>query len=288
MWPLERRADVVRVGRYRIEYWASSAHGLILRDEQALDCVNGMQEAELAAALTRLLQSARGSTRASDARTAKIDMIFESAWLPMMLVETGGTLWSSKTLEALLRHRFAQHYNDRDDPVAAWELQLDYRPGDACGLGFGLAPNLRKTAIDAAATAGLRLESLQPAFAWGWARLRQHRRDGRADRRRDWWLWVEQERSLICHIDERGRLASLNAGAAVPEGASDCLRLMEIEAVRQGVPAGEVRGVVVDWRQASHAARRGAGDRLELLSVAGGEATTRAGFATPMRAGVTA
>lgn len=286
MWPFERQADVVRVGRNRVEYWASSAQGLVLRGEQAIAGAESMQAAALAVSLGLLFQTVRGAA-GSHQSAIRIDMIFESAWMPIMLIEAGHSLWSPKPIEALLRHRFAQLYNDRDDPTAIWRLQLDHQPGDAYGLGYGMAPSIRQAAIDAAAAAGVRLASLQPAFSWGRQRLRRQRGRvlGGAARRNVWWLWIEQDRSLVCHFDDRGRLNSLNTGAAVPKDAAQCLRFIDIEALRQGVPAAETPGVVAGWHQAPHAARGSIADRLAFVTVAAEEAALPFGSAPPVHAG---
>ena len=289
MWPFERQADVVRVGRNRVEYWASSARGLVLQGEQAIAGAECMQAAALAVSLGLLIQTVRGAAGLHQSAT-RIDMIVESAWMPIMLIETGHSLWSPKPIESLLRHRFSQLYNDRDDPVAAWHLQLDYRPGDLQGMGYGIAPSTRQAAIDAAAAAGLRLASLQPAFSWGRQRLRRQRGRvvGGAARRSVWWLWIEQDRSLVCHFDDRGRLHSLNAGAAVPKDAAQCLRLIDIEALRQGLPAEEAHGLVVDWQQRPHAARGAVGSRLAFVTIAARGDAAPVGAVVPAHAGVRA
>lgn len=286
MWPFERQADVVRVGRNRIEYWASSARGLVLRGEQALGGAGGPQAAGLAASLGRLLQAVQSDAAMSRRSTMRVDVVFESAWLPIMLIEVGQSPWSRRPLVALLRHRFSRLYNERDDPISAWHLQLDHRAGDARGLGYGLAPSIRQAAIDATGAAGLRLASLQPAFSWGWQRLQRHRRSRFGAARRDgWWLWIEQDRAMACCLDARGHLQSLNAGAAVPEDAAQCQRLIEIEALRQGSPAQEARGVVAGWQLASHASRTRAGDRLSFVTVAAEGAVQPFGAAAPVHAG---
>lgn len=283
MWPLKRQADVVRVGRDRVEYWTGSAHGLALRGKQALDCAEGPGASALAAGLGTLLQtvsSVQGEPSATHAVKRAIDVVFESAWLPIMLIEAGDSLWSRKTLEALLRHRLAQLYKDASHPVAAWDLQLDYRPGNVRCLGYGLAPSIKQATVDTAAAADLRLASLQPAFAWGWQRLGPQVR-----RSRRWWLWLEQDRSLVCHFDERAQLDALNTGAPMAEDTAQCLRLIEIEALRQGLPAQELHGSVVDWREAPYLPG-GAGDRVTRVSVVAAGAAASSPATTPMQAEV--
>jgi hypothetical protein len=289
VWPLERRVDVVRVGRRRVEYWASTAQGLVLRGEQRLELTGTPRAAELAPVLRSLLTDARGATAGGKSVARSIDVVFESAWLPVMLVEVGKSLRSSKTIEALLRHRFAQQFSEQNEAVSGWDLQIDHRPGDTRALGFGLAPATQQTVIDAAAAARLRLASLQPALAWGWQRLQADRRRTAATavtaNRGGWWIWIEQDRSLVGHVDASGRLDALNPGAAVAEDEVQCLRLMQIEALRQGLPSDDVCGVAVDWRLAQCGPSRGAGSRLQWLSLAATDAKASMAGIAPVHAG---
>ena len=231
MWPLERGRDVLlRIGRERVELWERAQQGLVLRGQQSLDSAGEPDAAALQDALQRLLDETRGEQGGADKRARAVDAVLESAWLPVMLLDVGQTLWSRGQVEALLRHRLMRLYGDRDGPI--WDLQLDHRAGDAVGLGYGLTPSVKQLVLGAVAAAGMRLASLQPAFAWGLKRLERERRT----LRNGWWLWVEQDRSLVGCI-ERGRVSALNAGAMVPRDDARALRLIEIEAARRGVSA---------------------------------------------------
>jgi hypothetical protein len=240
VWPLEfgvkRRRDVLRIGRERAEYWARDAAGLELRGHHGLSAQPGA-EAALESELHAWLK-----TTASNAPTKPVDLVLESAWLPLMLVELGRTLWSRAQVENLLRHRLAQLYAQPNESVGGWQLQLDHRAGDAQALGYGLAPSIRQAVLGAVAAAGLRAASLQPAFAWGWQRL-EHRRRGL---RSGWWTWIEQDRALVCRV-ERGRITAMNGGAAVPVDVEQAARLVAVEAARTGVegPGGEA--VTAGW-----------------------------------------
>lgn len=242
MWLLERRRDVVRIGRAQVEWWACEPEGLVLRAQQPLDGAAVGDVAALEAALSQVLDrtGADGSLRKPSPR---LDAVLESAWLPVLALDIGQALWSRRQLEALLRHRLGQLYGERE--VQAWDLQLDHRAGDAHGLGYGLAPVVKQAVDRAVAAAGVRLASLQPALAWGWQRLKTHRRR----RRTGWWLWLEQDRSLVGRV-ECSRLSLLNAGAPVPCDGAQALRLIEIEAVRQGVSETQLSGVVAGWAHA--------------------------------------
>lgn len=241
MWPLEfgvkRRRDVLRIGRERAEYWAWEAAGLALRGHQVLSAKPGAG-APLESELRNWLK-----TIGSDTPTRPVDVVLESAWLPLMLVELGRTLWSRGQVENLLRHRLSQLYSHASESASDWQLQLDHRVGDAQALGYGLAPPVRHAVLGAMVAAGLRAGSLQPAFAWGWQRLERRRRGIRTG----WWTWTEQDRALVCRL-QRGRITALNAGADVPADEEQAARLVAIEAARLGIagPAGET--VTVGWQ----------------------------------------
>ena len=239
MWPLDfklrRPRDVVRIGRQRVERWAMSAQGFVLREHRSIDPHDAPDAGELGSALRALLH----------ARGAPIDVLLESAWLPLMLLPAGPAQWSPHKLQALLRHRLGQLYDGGSDPVQAWEFRLDHRPGDARALGYGLAPSVRQAVVDAAAATGQHVASLQPAFAWGWRHLKSQRRvEGGAEAA--WWLWIEQDRCIVCRF-VRGRIEALNAGAGVPQDAQQALRLIEVEASREGLPMEGARGLAAGW-----------------------------------------
>lgn len=261
MWPLERRCDVVRIGRERVELWQRAPQGFALRWQQALEGAGAPDAAVLGAALLRFFQTASAEAGATKA-SRRLDVVLESAWVPVMAFDVGSTLWSRQRLEALLRHRFGQLYGERD--VQAWDLRLDHRAGDAQGLSYGLAPALKEAIDHALTAAGMRPASLQPALAWGWHQLRTDRKAWRSG----WWLWLEQDRSLIGRV-ERGRLCFLNAGAPVPRDEDEALRLLQIEAVRQGVPELPVRGALAGWSHAPAAVAQPAPSGLMRVAVAG-------------------
>jgi hypothetical protein len=290
VWPLEPQVDVVRVGRNRIEYWAATAKGLALRGEQRFDYVASPRAADLAAALRTLLADVHGAGAAARPPTRAVDLVVESAWLPVMLVDVGESLLSRKTIEALLRHRLAQQFGDKNAPAAAWVLQIDHQPGESQALGYGLAPATRRALLDSVAAAGWRVQSLRPALAWGWQRLDSRRRAfaARKAQRSAWWIWSEQDRSLIGHCNGRGRFDALNAGAAAAADDADCVRLIRIEALRHGLAQDESRAIVVDWRHAVGRPQDAAGSRVARLSLAATDAVAPMASAPPMRAGASA
>ncbi len=227
MWPFERQRDVLRVAKHAVELWAREAEGLIRRRGVTID-----GSADLRGAVQLALEG-ESPTR------APVDVVVESAWMPVVLLEPGPQLLRREQVEALLRHRLARVYDERTEAVSNWALQLDHRPGDAYGLGFGLPPSVR-AAIEAGAQAsGRQLASLQPAMQW--ARRIARPREG-------WWLWLEQDRAVLAWL-ERGRVAALHSAADLPRDAAAVARLVRIEAARAGVSAPAAPVLLSGWEQ---------------------------------------
>lgn len=257
MWPLERPKSVVRVGRDRVELWRAGPRGLSMHRQSALQYSEAPKLAALTAAISVLLAD-------ETLQAARLDLVVESVWLPVVLLEVGATLWSLKQADALMRHRVGHLYAERREPMSAWDMQLDYRPGDARGLGYALAPSVKAALVSAAAATGCRWASLQPAFAWSW-------RQGLAQRRwpRGWWLWAEQDRWLIALV-QQGRVTQLNAGAAPALDAAEVLHRVEVEALRGGIDAPDLPVVAGGWQPLRSPGGPGQTDnRVSWFDVAG-------------------
>lgn len=228
MWLLERRRDVVRVGRERVERWRPGAQGLVLQDQREVGAHEGLSVEALRAALQALFgENIRGPA----------DVVLESAWLPVLLLNVGPEPASNAKLQALLRHRLGDLYGQAQGPIDTWALLLDYRPGDPQALGYGFAPDVKQAVVEAAAASGQKLASVQPAFQWAARRLK--RRDG-------WWTWLEQDRALLARV-RQGRVVALNAAAALPRDPADSARLVGIEARRLGEGVQDREAVTAGW-----------------------------------------
>ena len=222
MWPLDRRRSLLRISRERVERWQPQRGLWLLQDQRQIEAP---ESAALHAAVASLCAGA----------AAAYDLVVESAWLPVLLVPCGRSLWSRRQVEPLLRHRLGLLYGDAADPVAQWQLELDHRPGDARCLGYGLSAATHEALSRAALAAACRWSSLQPAWTWGARRFGV--RDG-------WWAWMEQDRALLgCFI--RGQVVALNA--ALPADVPDWTRAAEVEALRCGLAAGPV--TVAGWHE---------------------------------------
>lgn len=227
MWPFERQRDVLRIGKLAVELWGRESGGLVKRRGATID-----GSVDLRGAVQSALQGA-------SPMRAPVDVVVESAWIPVVLLEPGPQLLRREQVEALLRHRLARVYDERTEAVANWALQLDHRPGDAYGLGFGLSPSVR-AAIEAGVQAsGRPLASLQPAMQW--ARRITKPRDG-------WWLWLEQDRAVLAWL-ERGRVTALHAAADLLRDEAAVARLVRIEAARAGVSVPEAPVLLSGWEQ---------------------------------------
>jgi hypothetical protein len=186
-----------------------------------------------------------------------VDVVIESAWLPVLPIEPGPMLLGRAPVEALLRHRVAQVYGT--EPGDAWALMLDHRAGERHGVGYALSAATRSALMVGASDAKCEIASLQPALAWGRKRL------GRQVPATCWFAWMEQDRMLLAYM-LRGRVQALNAAAAGFRDAAQARRVVEVEAVRQGVSGAAGPLVLGGWNAAP-----GGSAGLTWLSVAGPE-----------------
>ena len=108
----------------------------------------------------------------ADKPQGKVHVVVESAWLPLLLADTGGGLLSAGEVQALVRHRLNACHAGPSDDLAAWDVRVDYRAGDRFSLGYGFTPHHKQAVLAAAAEAGLRLDAVTPAFLWGWKQVR--------------------------------------------------------------------------------------------------------------------
>lgn len=235
MWRRERSgAEVLRVGRHAVERWASVEGSLSLSATQALpqDAVPKLQT----------LAGAMGALYTTPTR-AEVTVVIESAWLPVMRVDTGSTWLPASQVEALVRHRFGLYEWGPLGPVSQWELRIEHRSGTRGALAYGLSPALKQTITTTAQSLGLRLAALMPAFAWGLGQLRP---DKAWSRTAGWWLWPEQDRTLVARI-ARGETLCLNAGAATAQTDAAVLRLVEAECARWGIGATPEPVAAAGW-----------------------------------------
>lgn len=236
MWPLSRTStrEVVRIGRLAAERWVGTPKGLSLVASQPLpdDALNKPECLGLAL-----------SSLYTDKPLSRISLVLESAWSPLLLADTGGVLWGSAQVTALARHRLGSLYGRPGDDLADWEVRVDHRAGDRFALCYGVAPRVKQDLLNAAQQAGLQLDELTPAFAWGWQRLRPARQ---WPRQTGWWVWSEQDRRLVARV-EAGRLVALNPAAPLGDASVMIEQIVNAEGIRWGLDARSGPIGVASW-----------------------------------------
>lgn len=244
VWRHEPKRDVLRIGRDKVEQWAWTPNGLCLADSQSFDSNGPRNTKDLESVMTALL--ARTLSKAGQTRP-RFDLVLESAWLPVLELPLGFELWSQARLLALLRHRLQDGHGTQvsaQGPAGeAWEPWVEYRAGDPIAIGFGLARSVRQLLLETLKAFGARAASLQPALSWGWQQAKSMRRPARSG----WWLWLEQDRAMACRI-ERSSVQALHPALPLPSDSMESLRLVQMEAVRQGLSTLDAPVSVAGWR----------------------------------------
>ena len=274
MWPGDgtRPTECLRIGRHAVERWTSVDAILALSAEHALPQSSPPNPQRITEAIAALY---------AQAPDTPVALVLESAWLPVMLVDTGRTLLPAAQVEALVRHRFGLMHSDGPDPVSAWELRIEHRAGSRHALAYGMAPQLKQTLIAAARVMGLRWAAMTPAFAWGLQRLRPAKSWPRSA---GWFAWPEQDRTLVARI-ESNQVVGFNAGAPRVADVSGLLALVDSEGTRLGIDSTSEPIGAATWSSAPSTARvdervtwldvRGAG-RVSVANRLGSTQTTRA------------
>jgi hypothetical protein len=210
---------VLRVGRERVELWNTDLGGCL--GGTALE--SPVDAAAIERAIAQLLERQPRPHRT-------VVVVVESAWSPVMALPAGSWRWNLEAqLAGLLRHRLEALYEGAADPVATWTLRIDYRPGDANAIGYALPATVRAAIERALRAGGTAVSALHPAFSWGRGMVER-----RAWRRADWWLWLEQDRTIVARLD-RAQVVALQPAAPVLADGADALRLVCVEATRLGV-----------------------------------------------------
>jgi hypothetical protein len=241
-------AHVLCIGRHRVDRYAWAARGALPLQQRVALPADGDSREAACAALPEALRTAFAAC------TGPVVVLLESAWLPAMWVATGGVLWQRAQALALLQQRFRQVHGEGE----SWEVRTDFRAGDRFALGYGLPGPVRRTVLDAAQVACVRVASLASAFAWSFERLHAQkvRRSGTSG-----WLWMEQDRALLATFDNR-RLVGWNPAVQTAGGPRSLNDLLRSEAARLGLPgdagdalhmgAWEAIALPPSWRGHAH------------------------------------
>jgi hypothetical protein len=236
VWQLRSRSpnDVLRLGRVAAERWREVPGGLSLLASEpvAFDAEDRM---------TRLPLVIESLFR--EPENARVTVVLESAWLPFMLAEVGPSVWRKAEVAALLRHRLAMLHGNPVDPVAAWDVRVDHRPGERWGLGYGFSPLLREALADGAARTGKSWSALMPAVAWGWQRMRSA---GVSAKPATVFAWQEQDRTLLCSFEAR-RLVALHPAGGAFLSVESLADEVAAHLARSGLPERGQAVVATSW-----------------------------------------
>ena len=226
----------VRIGRAAVEHWAPTDGGLTLRASVVLPVHSVQQPEQVGVALQELCEVRP---------TGPVTLLFESAWLPVMLVDLGSRLWSVGQLEALLRHRLDLLYGADAESSSTWALRLLHHAGDCHAVGYGLQPSVLQAVRSAAEALNVVWAGLLPASAWGWQRVQPvlPRKEGGG-----WWVWPEQDRNLLVRV-RNNRWAGLHAGAAPDSDEQSIKQAIAAECVRLGVSNSREPITAAHWHE---------------------------------------
>lgn len=258
MWPLDlgRSSDALRIGAHAVELWRGSSAALECMAREPLPRRGSLYDA---GALTGPLQALAG--RVERGRAA---VVLESAFAPALLADTGGALTRPQQLQALLRHRFGLAYGEPGADVASWKLRTDHRFGDRYALAYALPPAVELVLAEAAQSTKLVFTAWHPALAWSLARFAPSRR---WPMRLGWWVWPEQDRSLVLRL-AGGRAEALNPAAPRCATTAEWQRAIVVEGVRFGLAEDASPIGVGHWQP--HEAPSGRDDRVQCFAVAAG------------------
>lgn len=269
MWPLSRRSGpLLRLCRDRAEFWIRQGEEFVCAAHEGIakNAVAAMAET-LVALLTR-------DEVAACSTNDDIDIVIESAWLPVLPLEAGPTLWSTPQMTALMRHRLTQIYAGEGSVAGPWTLRLDYRPGDRHGLGYALAAEVGEAFAQVASTSRRRWRSLQPALHWGWGQFASQRRGATRAKHGACWIWIEQDRALVALLQKDG-IAALNPGAMVPRDEAELMRLATREALRAGLEQADLAVVVAGWQVGTNSDKATLATHLSVAAHLAAPTTTR-------------
>lgn len=248
MWPLKRigrrsTQECLLVGRQAAERWSSVNGGLTLQDSVELSTAVPWAQS-LASSILKDAVRALYPTSPS----VPVQVILESAWLPVALLEVGSGLLNAAQLQTLARYRFTQLLSDSADPGAPnepLELRIECRAGSRQALAYALAPELKRNFEAAAKASNLQWAALSPALSWGWARLCQSKMWPRSAA---WFIWPEQDRTLLARVSGEA-VVGLNPGASVVGSATEISRLLDAEGARLGLEARTEVVAAATWRE---------------------------------------
>jgi hypothetical protein len=257
VWLRDRTSahEFLRIGRLAVERWASpDGKTLTQQAECPLGPAHVGQPDSVSAAISTLYPAAP---------SVPVTLLLESAWMPVMLVDTGTTLLRAAEVDALVRHRFGLYHSDGLDPVSSWELRIEHRVGERDALACGLSPRLKQSLLAVAQSLNMEWAALMPAFGWGLDRLRPAKAWTAAG---GWWLWPEQDRTFIARLTPRG-VIGLNPSAVCLVDEAGLTNAVQAEGVRLGVTSSIQAIAAATWDEIPRLTHAGA--QFSWLSIRG-------------------
>jgi hypothetical protein len=233
---LRRKPDaILRLCRNRVEWWVPGETVLEPRGACLIESGSWPDLVRLEEAIGSLLEA-----HGTELQGRSLDVVIESAWLPVFAIDTRRQLLNPDELDALLTHRLEHTYLDESMNSRGWETRLSHRPGDDLAVGFAIDPRLKRLVLAQLASCQARVLSVQPAFSWGWNQLAHERREAckGTPAKLVWWLWEESDRILAALADKR-QVRLLNV-AAPQVAQQDARTLARRESVRHGVAQADL------------------------------------------------
>lgn len=263
MWPLDQMGQMLtrsfgrhtpeclRIGRYSVERWCPTDGDLAMQASVPVPPDLTSNPMALVAAISQLYPAQPRS---------RVCVVLESIWLPVILVETGSSLWSQSQAEALMRHRLQELYDRGSDPVTAWDVRSNFRAGDSHALGYGMSPHVQNALNQAADAVGVKWAAVVPALAWAWQRFQPA---SLMPHKTGWWGWQEQDRLLLARVAS-GQVTGLHPGLAPIDAMHDIQGLVRADAIRLGIEGAPEAICMAVWT--SHV-RTSTSDTVKCLSV---------------------
>lgn len=231
MWPFDRpHQEIVRLGRYTVERWIRTGRQLTRVASHALPGTFPPSTVDLHEAFVHLF---------AVPAAGKVVLLMESAWMPVLLIDTRATDWSQSQIESLIRHRLSLLFEEGAS-AEAWAVRIDHRPGERVALGYAMTSGTKDRLLELARKLGFAWDGLQPALTWGLRQANAHAGSG-------WRAWPEQDRMLLL-LTRGGRAVALNAATSSADSSAAVCELVEIERLRCGIADHALPIVAASWR----------------------------------------
>lgn len=157
MWP--RKQCTLRLGRHSCQLWLRQGRQLQWLAKQDLQPAgeSNTPYEPMGLAIQHLAQYVP--------KQARVQVIADSHWLPILLLDTGRSPLTGEQVHALAMHRFTEA---RGETARSWQFMSNYLAGEPKALAFGCPTQLRQ-AVAAGFSEHLgpsAFSGLQPTLNW--------------------------------------------------------------------------------------------------------------------------